>query len=246
MKTFEELKYRFEFIAAAMSKKGFTVDKFCLEPPVSETELSKYENKWDKKLPDEMRRFFLEVTGKIVFDWWDPDEEWYDYDEYGNRILLRGPLNNVSHEFDPLYRWPLGGGFEWSLKKMDWIYEKIWSNDWKEGFNYESPYHLPSPYDYSYSYPFITGEGGELFALYAPSSGGRPVFHCGDTCLETWHKVADSFEEFWNNWSLVGCPHFGSYECFYNEKLQKLDPFCKDAITWRRVLGIEHLENQSG
>ena len=235
MKTFEEIKYRFEFIASAMSKNGMFVRNFCLEPPVSETELCKHEKKWNKQLPNEMRKFFLEVAGKVVFDWFDLDEKG------DNRVLLKGPLKNSSHEFNSLFRWPFAGGSEWSLKQMDWIYENVWSV-WEEGFNDENPI---SPYDYSYSYPFIYGEGGELFMLYAPPSGEQLVFHCGDTILELWHKVADSFEEFWNNWTLLGCPHFGSYECFYNEKLQKIDPFCKDAITWRRVLGIEHLENQS-
>jgi len=237
MKTFEELKYRFESIASAMSKKGMIVsDKFCLEPPVSETTLCQYEKKWSRKLPDEMRKFFLEVAGKIVF-------EWYDCDVDDNSVLLDGPLKNISYEFDPVHRWPYAGGFKWSLEQMDWLYERCWPQA-EEVFNDDVECYGPrSPYDYLYSYPFIYGEGGELFVFYAPPSGERLVFHYGDTSLGYWHKVADTFEEFWNNWTLLGCPHFSSYECFYNKKSRKLDPFCKDGVTWRRVLEIEHLEN---
>ena len=239
MKTFEELKYRFEFLASALWKKGVTIgDRFCLEPPISEAELNQYEKKWKKKLPDEMRRFFLEVAGKIVFDWRDVDEN-------GDPASLQGSLKNVVHESELLVKssndtgWPVSGGFVWSLKQMDWIYETFWS-DWESAFDEENPI---SPYNYLYSYPFIDGDAGELFCFYAPPSGERAVFHCGDTFLGLWHKMADSFEEFWNNWSLVGCPYFNSYECFYNVKLQKIDPFCKDAITWRQVLEIDHLVN---
>ena len=234
MKTFEELKYRFEFLASVLRSKGMVVDKLCLEPPVSETELDKYEKKWNKKLPDEMRRFFLEVAGKIIFQWGDEN-----VDTRNNSILIRGLFKNTTHDFNhPHYKWPHSCGFEWSLKQMDWIYEAYWPAV-EQDFEEENPI---SPYNYLYSYPFIYGICGELLCFYAPPSGERAIFHYGDTMLEMWHKVADSFEEFWNSWSLLGCPEF-QYECFYNKKLQKLDPFCKDAITWRQILEIEHLVN---
>lgn len=226
MKTFDEVKHRFEYLEREFQKKGMVIRNFCLEPPVSRATLHEHEKKWKRKLPDEMRRFFLERAGKIHLEWYDPH----------NHSICKKP-----HTFNsPPYNWPFSCDVNWSLEWMDWLYEIYWEGC-EEAFNDGKYYDPLSPYDYSYSYPFIKGGGGELFILYAPPSGERLVFHYGDTVLEYWHKVANSFDEFWENWSLVGCPHFGGYECFYNEELQILDAHCQDAITWRRFIGIENL-----
>ena len=231
MKTYEEAKYRFESLVSILPTKQIGLRKFCLEPPATENELCQHEKKWNKRLPDEMRRFFLNVSRKIIFEW-------------GTLANDKNPdiKKDLPHKFDSFVcRWPGACGFDWSLEQMDWFYELYWPRC-EEAFN-DAEYYSPlSPYDYSFSYPFIYGDGGELFILYAPPSGKRLIFHYGDSVLNPWHKVANSFDEFWESWSLIGCPHFGSYEGFYNNRKKIIDIHCEDAMTWRRFMGIEHLE----
>ncbi len=234
MKTFDDVKFRFETLSSQFKKTGFDLEKLVLEPPVSEKALQAHEKKWKRKLPEEMRRFFLECAGKVYLEWYDP----ICFETEHKQSICKKP-----HKFKFPCEWPFSCGADWSLDSMDLIYEKVWSGC-EEAFNDGEYYDPLSPYDYSYSYPVIMGGGGELFILYAPPSGERLVFHYGDTFLKLWHKAADSFEEFWENWSLVGCPHFGGYECFYNKKKQIIDAHCADAITWRKFLGIENLETE--
>ncbi len=248
LKTFSDVQRRFETLREKLDRRGYHVETLELEPPVSQSVLMEHEAMWKHQLPDEMRKFLTEMASKIVFDWTDGIymDSMYSVANRENPIpktICTEPL--ISELYDP--RWPVSCDFNFSLAQLDWLFgvspEDKGSSYWaevEECWNNAEYYDPISPYEYDYSTPFIYGIGGELLLFYE-HQGNCFTYHYGDSLLEDWHKISKSFYEFWDRWSLFGCPNFGSYEVFYDEQTQSMDPYGVNAMRWRKFLEIDHM-----
>ena len=225
LSSFSEFQDRINISKEALEKSGYTVLKFEILPPVSIDEIEERQKNWPLKIPDEIKKFMSEVSSHIKFEWTD-----YKYWHSHNKNVLACKLPEPEYGY-----WPWMGYYNLTFEQMEWEVVTYWPHE------FEDVDFLEENTDY---FPFDVDETGSSFIYQENPLNEKSVLLYGDNilCYYTPIMIADSFYDFWDCVTLLGCPHRDFFNVFYDEKTQILDPYCENALKWREFLGIENLK----
>lgn len=204
--------------ASAIKNLGGEVKAFQLECPATQNEVDEAEERLGVKLPCSFKRVLMKLSRAAYIEWFLPDD-----------VSLPAQFKQI-----------FSGHIHWSLERLPDIDEA--RKDWvRECFP-----DLNDPYDQRWHNKlafYEVGNGDQLAFDLAAESHGAIVYLSHDGGEGHGLKLANSFEELLQNWSLLGCVGGEDWQWlpFYDHDKAAIDPRSETAAKFRKALGLEFL-----
>lgn len=201
---------------AACSALGGDSQKLKIAPPASESSVVAVEAGLGQRLPESLRRVFLQFSSAVEYRWSLPDA-----------IEPPAPFEEI---FGCYCAWDLNKLVLLEQERNGWIsscfpninddYDAVWHN----------------------KLAFTEVGNGDLLALDLSHSDTAPVIYLShDDGEGHGYKLADNFEDFINRWSLLGCPGPDDILLwpFVISPESGLQPHGENAQRWREWFGLQ-------
>ncbi|MAT16444.1 MAG: hypothetical protein CMJ46_14370 [Planctomyces sp.] len=200
-----------EILRTVIKARGGTIYYFYYEPVAQEDEIREVELKLGITIPEAYRLILLNVSGyfNIGFS--------YEKDDSAS------PFPDV-----------FSGRLAWGVRTI-LEFEEMWRQAGASNDDF---------WDKSRSlYPIHTNNGGGITAIEIEGDSVGAIYHLGMRMDDPAHKylLAENFMELVNRLFLLGLPHWEG-DCFLeftSGPTSGLEPFGKNAETWRKYLGLD-------
>jgi len=200
----------------AIKNLGGDIQVFFVDKPATKNDIVKLENKLGFKVPPSLKEVLLSFSKKVEFRWFFPD----GYE-------LEGVLSQI-----------FSGERHWSL---EWIAQ---FNEDKNGWRDEVFSNKKDPYDLVWHNKLAFHEvgNGDYIAIDLSIPGQEPVIYLSHDDGEGHGiQLAKNFKEFIFLSSRLGCVGGEDWQWlpFVTEGKPYINPNCKSAINFRKLLGVK-------
>ena len=217
---FELFKKRLNLYLTKIKALGGETDPFTIAKPATEAEVKAVEEQLGYTLPPHFREVLLEDTAHLDFYW-----SIYEFLEKNEDFLPEGLVE--------IFRGQLLFGLDLLLDYEDdrkgWVKEVYsdYNNEYDRVWHNKMSFHQ-------------VGNGDYIAIELEPYNYGKIVYLSHDGSENHGLYIADNFKEFLMNYAAIGCTggEDWQWEPFYTEG-KGIDPTCKNAQAWCKVLGID-------
>ncbi|MEB3005454.1 SMI1/KNR4 family protein [Capnocytophaga sp. G2] len=217
---FELFKKRLNLYLTKIKALGGETDPFTIAKPATEAEVKAVEEQLGYTLPSHFREVILENTAHLDFYW-----SIYEFLEKNEDFLPEGLVE--------IFRGQLLFGLDLLLDYEDdrkgWVKEVYpdYNNEYDRVWHNKMSFHQ-------------VGNGDYIAIELEPENYGKIVYLSHDGSENHGLYIADNFKEFLMNYATIGCTggEDWQWEPFYTEG-KGIDPTCKNAQAWCKVLGID-------
>ncbi|MCB0540373.1 MAG: SMI1/KNR4 family protein [Bacteroidetes bacterium] len=210
------MKKILENILLKIENLGGESRELIFENPASEEQLLKIEKELNYKIPNEFRNVLLNVSAHLEFKWFLPDD-----------FELPKELDGI---FCGEIHWGTNFIIDFNKSKDNWIkvcfpdqnneYDKVWHNK----FVFQE-----------------VGNGDYLSIDISEENYGKIIYLSHDDGEGHGFIMSNSFTELIDNWGNLGFPGGEDWQWlpFTKNKNSGINPKCKNANTWKKIIGVE-------
>jgi cell wall assembly regulator SMI1 len=209
------MKRKLETILEKISLIGGDSRNLVFESTATESEIVEIEKKINSELPTDFRTILLKVSSHCEFKWFLP-----------SNFLLPNELRQI---FCGELHWGIQFIETFQSGKNSWVqevfpntedeYDKVWHNK----FVFQE-----------------VGNGDYLSIDLLEENYGKIVYLSHDDGEGHGYIMADSFSELLTNWTELACVGGEDWQWlpFVNDKSSGINPDCKNAETWKNLIGL--------